>query len=430
VVVAAAGAGCHKQEGTAAQHAAAAAAAAQERPPAAVVVAPAVAQDVPVYLDEIGKTVASEFVTIRPQVGGKVTQIHFKDGASVKKGDLLFTIDPRPFQAALNEKKAQLAQAKATLSWAQSELKRVQGLSGTGAISAQEIESKQNAVAVADAQVQSGEAAVETAQLNLEYCQIHSPIDGRAGRRMVDVGNVVNSSGPDGGSELLTITRLDPMYAEFTVTENELSTVRKFMAQGAIEQGDPQDRLKVTVEVPGDAGTVLTALGGVKTASTQPAQPTQAPATQQSAASAAPPASATQSTAPREGMLTFLDNLANNQTGTIKCRATVPNSDHYFWPGVFVNCRLVLTVNKGAVLVPRQAQQVGQQGPFVYVVKPDMTAEMRPVRVGQAHGDKVVVEGVSAGEQVVVAGQMGVMPGGKVAPINTAAQQQQQARAN
>lgn len=427
--------------------------AAMERPPAAVFTAAALSRDVPVYLEQIGRTAAREMVTIRPQVGGRIVAIHFEDGANVKKGDPLFTIDPRPFQAALDEKKALLAQAQATLKLNASELERVQGLSGTGAISAQEIESKQNAVAVAEAQVQSAQAAVETATLNLDYCKITSPIDGRTGQRQVDVGNVVNGGGGDGGGSnngggpgggggggnmLLTIQRLDPIYADFTVTENEFATVRRFMAQGALDGSDPTGRVKVLVELPADAGSVLAAMGGAGAAPATPADPSAAPAgpsaTPQPGAGAAPlpaaPSTAPtgpaagpatlptpRSVAPREGVLTFLDNAVQQGTGTVRVRATLPNADRYFWPGQFVRVKLVLTVKKNAVLIPAQAQQIGQQGPFVYVIK-DGAAQLRPIVMGQRQGDLIVVDGVEAGEQVVVQGQMGVMPGGKVMIAN------------
>src|SRR5687767_3611616 len=189
----------------------AAASATPERPPAAVQVAEAISKDVPIYIDEIGKTAARESVTIQPQVSGKITALHFDDGAMVKRDQPLFTIDPRPYEAAVRAAEATLAENEADVKWSESELKRVQGLAGTGAISAQEVESKQNALAVAQAKVQAGQAELQRAKLNLDYCKIESPIDGRAGQRLVDMGNVVTTGG-DGGTKLLTIQRLDPIY--------------------------------------------------------------------------------------------------------------------------------------------------------------------------------------------------------------------------
>jgi membrane fusion protein, multidrug efflux system len=331
-----------------------------ERPPSPVSVAPAVVQDVPVYLDAIGKSVAREVVSIQPQVSGRITEIRFSDGADVKTGDLLFTIDPRPYQAQLDAAEANLAQAKAVLALAKIEANRVTDLVNSRAVSKSDVDTKRNAVDVAEAQIKLAEASLATARLNLEYCSIRSPIDGRAGQRLVDLGNVVTpNSGP-----LLVIQKLDPIYAEFTIAENDLGSVQKSMAQSP---------LKVQVRLPDEQD------------------------------------------APREGELTFLDNSVLESTGTVKLRATVPNGDHRFWPGRFVKIRLVLSTIPGAVLIPAAAPQMSAKGPFVYVVKEDSTAELRPVTPGQRQGDLLVVEqGVKPGEKIVVNGQMGVMPGGKV----------------
>ena len=221
---------------------------------------------------------------------------------------------------------------------------------------------------------------------------------------------------------MLTIQRLDPIYADFTVTENQLGTVRKFMAQGVIPEADPQGSLKALVDIPGDARDVIDALGGGR-AATQPAgaATTMATATTNATASTRPATKI----GPREGVLTFLDNTVQNATGTVKVRATLPNADRYFWPGQFVQVRLVLTVKKGAILVPNGATQIGQNGPFVFVVTGDSSAEMRPVTLGQRQGDLVVVEsGVSAGERVITAGQNMVAPGGKVHVAEEPAPQQ------
>ncbi len=184
-----------------------------ERPPAAVTVAAAVAQDVPVYLDEVGKCVAREVVSVMPQISGRITEIHFKDGADVKKGDLLFTIDPRPYEAQLHAAQADLAKSGAALNLARSQWNRAETLIATKAISQEEYDTRKNAVELAQAQMRQGAAAVESARLNLEYCSIRSPIDGRAGQRLVDVGNVVKAN----ETMLLTIQRLDPIYADFTI---------------------------------------------------------------------------------------------------------------------------------------------------------------------------------------------------------------------
>jgi membrane fusion protein, multidrug efflux system len=334
--------------------------AASQRPPAPVTVAKAVSKDVAVYLDSVGKAIATEVVSIQPQVSGRITEIHFTDGAHVNKGDQLFTIDPRPFQAQLQSAEATLAQNKAQWNLAKIQFDRYTELLQTKSISQQDYDQRKNTLDVAEAQVKQSEAAVETARLNLEYCSIRSPIDGRAGQRLVDIGNVVAAN----TGSLLVIERLDPIYADFTITENDLTGVQRDMQQGT---------LQVQVSLP-DA-----------------------------------------SDKPREGKLTFIDNMVQESTGTVKLRATIPNSDHYFWPGRFVKVRLILSTLKGAVLVPAAVPQMSPKGPFVYVVKEDSTTELRPVKLGQRQGDLVVVaQGLSPGEQVIIQGQIGVIPGGKV----------------
>jgi multidrug efflux system membrane fusion protein len=281
----------------------------------------------------------------------------------VKRGDLLFTIDPRPYRAQLDSAQASLARNVAELELARLEFGRVQALLKTDAISQQDHDSRLSAVAVSEAQVRLSRAAVETAKLNLEYCFIRSPIDGRAGQRLVDLGNVVTPTATAPGG-LLVIQRLDPMYADFSIPENDLTTVQRAVAGGAA---------RVEVRLPDETDQ------------------------------------------PRGGALTFLDNAVQDGTGTVKLRASIPNADWHFWPGRFVKVRLVLGTQKGAVLVPATATQTSAKGPFVYVVKDDSTAELRSVTVGQRQGDLVAVaQGLKGGERVVTAGQLAVTPGGQV----------------
>lgn len=331
-------------------------------PPAPLVtVVQANAQDVPRYLDEIGRNGAYESVTVTPQVGGRIVERHFQDGENLRKGQLLFVIDPRPYKAQLDSAQANLAQAKAALDLARIQFSRDQEIIGTRAISRQDFDTKKNTVDVDQAQVAAAEAALETAKLNLEYCYIHSPIDGRAGARLVDAGNVVQAN----TSSLLSIQRVDPIYANFTITERDLPEVQKQMAQGG---------LKALVRLPSDPDNMA-----------------------------------------RTGRIEFLDNTVQNGSGTVNLRATISNPDRHFWPGQFVDVKLVLTTEKAAVLIPSQATQISQQGTFVYVVKADDTAELRPVKLGQRQGEQVVVtEGLAANERVVLAGQMLVRPGSKV----------------
>ena len=330
-------------------------------PPPLVTVAKATAQDVPRYLDEIGRNVAFESVSVTPQVAGRITERHFQDGENLKRGQLLFVIDPRPYKAQLDSAQANLAQAQAALELAKIQFARDQELVGTRAISKQDYDTKKNTVDVNEAQVEAARAAIETAQINLDYCYIRSPIDGRAGARLVDVGNVVQAN----TTSLLSIQRLDPIYATFTITERDLSEVQKEISRGT---------LKALVRLPADSENNA-----------------------------------------RPGRVEFLDNAVQNATGTVNLRGTIPNPDHHFWPGQFVNVRLVLDMQKGAVLVPSQATQISQRGPFVFVVKTDDTAELRPVALGQRQGSDVVISsGLAPGERVVLAGQLLVRPGGKV----------------
>lgn len=360
-----------------------------DRPPAPVMVAVASPQDVPVYLDQIGKCVAREVVEIRPQVSGRITNIHFADGADLKKGDLLFTIDPRPFQASLQQAEANLAkdmalkrQAEAALArdraqakLGEAQARRYAQLNRQGVVSNEQSEQMQTSaealsatvaadeatVRNAEEAIKADEASIENAKLQLNYCFIRSPIDGRAGQRLADVGNL---AAPGAGTSLLVIQRLDPIYADFTISQNDLSVVQRNLSHGA---------LKAEVRLPDEVDK------------------------------------------PVVGNLTFVDNEVKDTTGTVNLRATIANGDRRFWPGRFVNVRLVLSVLRGAILIPATAPQMSAKGQFVYVIKDDSTAEMRPVTVGQRQGDLVVIEkGITSGEKVVVNGQLGVTPGGKV----------------
>ncbi len=312
-------------------------------------VAKVITKDVPVYLDEIGTCAAYETVLVQAQVSGVIITRNFQDGSDVKKGDLLFTIDPRPYQAALDQAKAQAALDQATL-------KRQEDLSARKVISPQDYDT-----AVANAQ--KSQAATEAAQVNLDWCYIKSPINGRVGLRNVDVGNLVGPSTPP----LVTIQGLDPIYTDFTVAETDLALVRKYL-------GGPN--VKVQTWSP-DAKI-----------------------------------------APRTGDLYFIDNAVQPGSGTVKARAVTPNPDRALWPSEFVRVRFILDNIKDARLVPAQAVQISQSGPFVFVVKADNTVDLRPVKPGQRQdGDLTVIEsGVEPDETVVVTGQLALAPGTKIDP--------------
>jgi len=288
-------------------------------------------------------------VLVQAQVSGVIITRNFQDGSDVKKGDLLFTIDPRPFQAALDQAKAQAELDQVTL-------KRQEDLSARKVISHQDYDT-----AVANAQ--KSQAATESAQVNLDWCYIKSPINGRVGLRNVDVGNLVGPSTPP----LVTILGLDPIYTDFTVAENDLPLVRKYL-------GGPNIKVQTYLQ----DGSIT----------------------------------------PRTGDLYFIDNAVQPGSGTVKARGVTPNPDRALWPSEFVRVRFILDMLKNATLVPSQAVQVSQSGPFVFVVKPDNTVDLRPVKPGQRQeGDLTVVEsGVKPDETVVVTGQLALAPGAKVAP--------------
>ena len=312
-------------------------------------VAKVITKDVPLYLDEIGTCAAYETVLVQAQVSGQIMTRHFQDGSDVKKGDPLFTIDPRPYQATLDQAKAQAALDQVTL-------KRQEDLRARKVIAQQDYD-----IAVANAK--KSQAAAEAVQVNLDYCYIKSPINGRVGLRNVDVGNLVGPS----TAPLVTINGLDPIYTDFTVAENDLPLVRKYL-------GAPNVKVQTYLS---DA-----------------------------------------SIAPRTGDLYFIDNAVQPGSGTVKARGVTPNPDRALWPSEFVRVRFILDMLKDATLVPSQAVQVSQSGPFVFVVKPDNTVDLRPVKPGQRQeGDLTVIEsGVKPDETVVVTGQLALAPGAKVAP--------------
>lgn len=315
--------------------------------PRPVTTAKVITQDVPLYLEEIGSTAAYETVQIQAQVNGQIVSREFKDGADVKKGDLLFLIDPKPYEAAL-------ASAQADLSLNQANLKRQAELKAKNVTAGQEWDTAQ-------ANARRSEAAVAAAQVNLDRCYIKSPIDGRAGLRNVDVGNVV---GPGGSTPLLTIMGMDPIYTDFTVAEPDLPLVRRYLTN---------PNLKVVTDAEDD------------------------------------------NIEPRSGSLYFIDNAVQPGAGTVKLRGVTPNPDRALWPSQFVKVRLILDILKEAKLVPSTAVQIGQNGPYLFIVKSDSTLELRQVKPGQPQGDLVVVtEGVQPGETVVTSGQLQLSPGMKV----------------
>jgi len=325
-----------------------------------VTIASATREDVPIQVQAIGWAEAYATVTIRPQVEGQLTEIHFTEGQQVKIGDLLFTIDPRPFVAALRLSEANLLKDQALAQDAEREANRVTDLfTKNMAADRERDQARANSDAVR-AQVQADEAAVENAKLRLEYCTIRSPIDGRAGVRLVDVGNIVEAN----KTALVTLNQISPIFVTFSVAERHLSLIKQQM------QAAPLAVETRFADEPSD---------------------------------------------PIIGRLAFVDNQVDTLTGMVRLKATFPNEDHRLWPGRFVNVALTISKQQDAVVVPTSAVQTGQRGTFVFVVRGDSTVEMRPVSVGaNVHERTVLSEGVQAGEVVVTDGQLRLTPGVKV----------------
>lgn len=325
-----------------------------------VTVATATREDVPIQVQAIGWAEAYATVTIRPQVEGQLTEIHFTEGQQVKIGDLLFTIDPRPFTAALRLAEANLLKNQALAKDAEREANRVTDLFAKDmAADRERDQARANADAVL-AQVQADQAMVENAKLRLEYCTIRSPIDGRVGARLVDVGNIVEAN----KTALVTVNQISPIFVTFSVAERLLSLIKQQM------QAAP---LAVDVRF------------------------------------------ADEPSDPIIGRLAFVDNQVDTLTGMVRLKAVFPNEDHRLWPGRFVNVALTIAMQHDSVVVPTAAVQTGQRGTFVFVVRGDSTVEMRPVSVGANVQERTVLsDGVQTGEVVVTDGQLRLTPGAKV----------------
>ena len=330
------------------------------RPPALVLTAISSRQNVPVQLKAIGAMEASERVEIRTQISGELTKVAFREGEDVQKGALLFQLDSRPYQAALRKAEANLTRNRVLLANARRDYERYAQLAREGIITQEQAEGYRTRADSFAADVEADNAAVDSAREQLGYCTIKAPISGRLGALAVDRGNVVK----DNDTVLVTINTLTPINAVFTIPEKDFPEVKKHMAARTIA---------IEAEVPGESGI-------------------------------------------RErGVISFIDNSVDPATGTIRLKASFENPRKQLWPGQFVNLSMILSVRENAVVVPTQAVQTGQQGQFVFVVKPDTTAELRPVVTGPVHQRLTLIEkGLQPGEQVVVDGQMRVIPGSKV----------------
>ena len=325
-----------------------------------VMVAVAVQEAVAKELREIGTVEPYSTVSVKAKVGGELTEVHFREGQEVKKGDPLFTIDPRPFKADLDRAEANLASDVAKLKQAEDEEKRWGYMFKEGIGSQERYDQAHADASALRAAVEGDQAAVRTAKLNLDYCTIASPIDGRTGNLVLQRGNLVKA---DADSPLVVINQIKPIYVSFSVAEKDLPEIRERMASGTLE---------ATATTPG-------------------------------------------LDKPERGDLTFIDNQVDKTTGTIQLKATFKNEDLRLWPGQFANVMLKLGEQLKAILVPSQAVEAGQEGQYVYVVGPNMTVEMRNVVPGETVDGKTVIErGLKPGEQVVTDGQLRLVPGAKV----------------
>jgi RND family efflux transporter MFP subunit len=313
---------------------------------------------------------AVEMVEIRPRVAGYIDSIHFQDGAEVKAGDLLFVIDPRPFQAELDRVQAQRQQAETHLALARSDLKRAEDLRGTKAISVEEYDSRSNAVREAEAALIAARANEATARINLDYTQIKAPIGGKIGRRLVTAGNFVQLQGNGGSANVLaTIVSVNPMYGYFDVEESAFVKYRTTAKLAETNREGPICELALVNE---------------------------------------------QGFAHR-GRLDFFDNQVSPQTGTIRLRAVFDNADRALLPGMFANVRVLADPPAQALVIPDVAVQSDQGYKFVYVANAEDKVETRAIKVGRAHGPlRAVLEGLKPDDRVIVNGLMLVRPGAKV----------------
>src|SRR5262245_19056674 len=355
-------------------------------------------KDVPLELRAIGAVEAYSVVAVKPQVGGELTKAHFTEGQFVNKGDTLFTIDPRPFETSLKQAEANLAKSMALEKQAEANLardmtqaknataqaERYASLLENGVVSreqhdqirttadalAETVRADKANVETAQKAIEADSATVQSARLQLSFTTVRAPIDGRTGSLMVNQGNLVRTRDT---TPLVVTNQVNPIRVTFSAPENQLSEIKSYMAWG---------KLRAQVSLPNDEAH------------------------------------------PEPGTLEFVDNAVDNTTGTIKLKAVFANTERRLWPGQFVNIVLTLTTQAGAVVAPSQAVQTGQQGQFVFVVKPDQTAEMRPVVVTHTVTDGSVIEsGVKPGEMVVTDGQLRLVPGAKVKVRNEEAGQ-------
>ncbi len=329
--------------------------------PVPVMVGKVIQKSVPVQIRAIGNVEAYSTVEVKSQIGGALMHVHFKEGQDVNKGALLFTIDPRPYETALKQAEANLAKDNAQLENARLQVSRYADLVKKGYVAQEQYDQISTNSAALEAMVNADKAAVENAQLQLKYCYIYSPLSGRAGSLISYKGNLIKANAD---SSMVVINQLQPVYVTFSVPEQNLQEIKKYMATG---------KLKVDAFMSNEDPD------------------------------------------PAEGLLTFIDNTVDAATGTIKLKATFSNNDKKLWPGQFVNIKMTLGTQTGVIVVPSQAVQTGQQGQYIFVVKDDLTVEQRPVEVDRTINDEAVIAtGLKGDEKVVTDGQLRLVPGAKV----------------
>jgi membrane fusion protein, multidrug efflux system len=318
--------------------------------------------DMPVTLEALGTVTALSTVTVKTQISGKLVEVGFTEGQSVKKGDFLAQIDPRPYQAALDQAQGQLARDEALLAAAKIDLARYEKLMTQDSIARQQVDTQRALVLQDEAIVRSDKANVENATLNLNYCRIVSPSEGRVGLRLVDPGNYLLAGDPNG---IVMITQMQPISVIFTLPQDAI----------------PQFIRKLR------AGETLPVLAFNRNSTTELAA----------------------------GTLTTIDNQIDVTTGTVRLRATFANKDETLFPNQFVNIKLVIDTLRDATIVPSAAIQIGAPGPFVYIAGPDSTVSVRPIKVGPGSGERVaVLEGLAPGDHVVVDGVDRLRDGAKI----------------
>jgi membrane fusion protein, multidrug efflux system len=326
-----------------------------------VVVGSVIRKSVPVRLSAMGNVQPSATVSIRSLVGGKIVAVHFREGQDVRKGDLLFTIDPRPFEQAVKQAEADIAKDTAQARNSRVQADRYKSLIEKQLIAQEQYDQVRTNAESLEATLLADRAALENARIQLGHCSVRSPIDGRTGNILVHPGNVIK----DGDTlTLVVVNQINPVYVAFSLPEKDLLEIRKYMIK---------EKLTVEARIPNDVKP------------------------------------------PEEGVLSFIDNAIDNSTGTIQLKGTFLNKAQRLWPGQFVNVILTLAIQPDAVVVPTKAIQTGQQGQYVFVVRHDLTVESRAIVVDRAVNEESIVgRGLNPGETVVIDGQVQLVPGTKV----------------